>query len=484
MAGDKKTKKVTGPPKLSSSSPPTMDKSSKLSTPNLSKPNLSTPKLSTPKLSTPNLSKPNLSAPNLSTPKLSKSGVITETKSKSNKNLSSSNKKGSSKPIRKKYSVQPSVYLKNWRREYRQIHSSLLSLFSMEMKIRVHLTPINDILKQFIIKLMKGQVEYFNEMIEQINSGKDDISKELMKKDPSLRASTQVFQSLKSYVLHEIKLFEEDKEVKPMEFIEEDLLRFKDKRIDTRGGFWLLLLLGLMLDNTRKRFTKEFDIMMPLLIKYPPIYKKSLAVILHLAYFLIRDIEPFPLDDSRVKLIPNPTNTGYNMGHWIKYRYGTNIQEYIDYEEFIEYFARSFGLVRGRAPEFKRKAYQNWIDRALQSLEKYMRTCDYLVERAKGDTLEGIIAGMIEEVEKELNKREYDDHGKLINQPPECDKIYDFLSWLLELSLNRHKTINMAMQDPRLTYSMFKFIPYTIRWINEYGERIPHQWFPDEEENN
>lgn len=377
-------------------------------------------------------------------------------------------------------------FIRRWKSKQRQIRSVLLTLMSYEMKTKVNISLTNELINENAIFMLKGQIEYFDQNMEIIKSGKDPISRKLMKKKKKNRASIQVFETLKEFVQDEIDRYELEKiEVKPLEYIEAELKRVKWVKAEPRATFWLLYIMGLMLKNIRSREEEAFDIGLDILMKYPPIHKRTLAVLLNFAYLLVEELPPYHIEDCWSNLRPNPTSTGYSMAHWLKYRYNTSSQYHIEYERFLSQYAKSFGKIHGRVLSERKEAYQNWIDRACKSLEERMMKSDLMIGKARGKSLEGMLIVMIDEMEEELAKREYDDLGKVINQPPGGDGALLFLKWIFEMALSRFNSIDMINQrDAKININIFDFMLNTIRWTNEHDERIVVDWLDlDNEEN-
>ncbi|MHA2168943.1 MAG: hypothetical protein ACXAB7_03420 [Candidatus Kariarchaeaceae archaeon] len=361
---------------------------------------------------------------------------------------------------------------------------SLETLMSIEFRIKVYLTPINVMFRKHIVKMMEGQIEYLDEQISIIEEGNDILSQRLMEENLEKRASSQVFETLIEIVKEEIKRLEEEKPI-ITEILELDLKRLKDARLEPRACFWIVWSVGMQLVEIHQKNEKELNIVLDVIMRYPPVYKRVLAVFIHFAYNTAKYLDPFQIDSSRINLVPGPTGTGYNMAPWIKYRYGTNSQSRIEYEAFLEYYARSFGTIAGNAPDFEdgpKDGYQKWIQRILTNLETVMRKSPLIVANSKGDTLEGMLAGLIEELQEELYNREYEpEYNKLLNQPVGGEGALKFLEWLLETALRRYQTTNIAIHGPtRLSLDMFEFIEGTTRWINEFGERLVHDWLDPE----
>ncbi len=377
-------------------------------------------------------------------------------------------------------------FIRKWKSKQRQIRSVLLTFMSYEMKTKVNIAITNELINENVILMLKGQIAYFEQNMENIKSGKDPISKKLMKKKKKDRASIQVFETLKEFVQDEIDRFEQEKsDVKPLEYIEAELKRIKWVKVEPRATFWLIFIMGLMLKNIRLREEEAFDIGLDVLMKYPPIHKRTLAVLLNFAYLLVEELPPYHIEDCWSNLRPNPTATGYSMAHWLKYRYNASSQYYIEYERFLSQYAKSFGKIHGRVLTERKDAYQNWINRACNSLEERMMKSDLLLDKARGKSLEGMLVVMIDEMEEELSKREYDDHGKLINQPPGGDGALTFLKWIFEMALNRFNSLDMMNQkDAEININIFDFMLNTIRWTNEHDERIVVDWLDLDKDGN
>jgi hypothetical protein len=158
----------------------------------------------------------------------------------------------------------------------------------------------------------------------------------------------------------------------------------------------------------------------------------------------------------------------------------------MEYERFVDYFLRGFGRIPSNAPKSEkspRNVYQNWLKRTFQKVEDSIRNSPLIVNGARGDTLEGMIVGLMDELNEELLKREYDVENKLMNYPKGGEGAVEFLNWLFESAFNRYKTTNIAAHGKtRLNLQMFEFIESTISWVNEYGERIVMDWLEEEEE--
>ncbi len=378
-----------------------------------------------------------------------------------------------------------SKFIHSWGVKRRKLRKTYTELMSREMKTKVHISTTNTLFKEHIKGLMQGQIDHFNELIDEIKQGKDDLSRKIQKdkKDKKARASTVVFERLIKKIEDEIKRLDEGK-IEIMKSIEAELKKNQDTRLEPRTGFWTLILSGLILHNIKSKVEEEFEILMRVALEYDNVYKHTLVIFLHFVYYLIDKLPPFGKEDSRTNMVVNAKQTGYSMAHWIKYRYGTSSQYYMEYERFVTYYARSFGLIRGRAPDYKRKAYHDWLDRTFKALGDTVLSAELFQDMAKGQTIEGVLAGLIERMKIYLDKRKYDENGKLLNQPLGGDGALRFLEWLLEVGVNRYNTSNFTIQtDIRLDLGMFDFIYPTIKWENEIGERITVDWLGlDDEE--
>ncbi len=394
----------------------------------------------------------------------------------------------------KRKTINQDEIIRKWRVIQMRMQRSLQVLMSREMKINVTLTPLKTMFRRHIIEMIDGQISYLKEMTTIIKNGEDELSQELMEEDLDRRASTQVFETL-------IEIIEEEKlrfnENKPdiLDIIEKDLKRFKDARLETRACFWILWSFGLQLHEIHSKAQESLEIVLDVILHYPPALRRVLGIFLHFAYNLVRELPPYPIDSSRTSLIIGPGRTGYNMAPWIKYRYGTNSQSYMEYERFLTYYTRSFGSVPGNAPDFTngpKDGYKKWIGRTLVSLENSLRKSPLIIANSKGNTLEGMMAGMIDELNDELEEREYEpEYNKLINQPIGGEGALKFIEWLFETAINRNKTTNISSHgNIRLSFDMIKFISGTkdlefpvVRWINEFGERLVMDWLDPEQDD-
>ncbi|MFV2016304.1 MAG: hypothetical protein ACC656_12800, partial [Candidatus Heimdallarchaeota archaeon] len=205
-------------------------------------------------------------------------------------------------------------------------------------------------------------------------------------------------------------------------------------------------------------------------------------------YHLINELPPYQYEICDQKLTVGPTMTGYNMASWIKYRYGTNSQSYMEYDRFVDYFLRGFGRIPSNAPRGEkspRLVYQNWLKRTFESLETSLQNSPLLVAHARGNSLEGMIVGLMDEISDELLKREYDADGKLMNYPMGAEGVIQLLNWLFETAFNRYTTTNVSAHGKiRLNLLMFEFVESTTRWVNEYGERIVMDWLEEQDEED
>jgi hypothetical protein len=398
-------------------------------------------------------------------------------------------KKDKTKVTKKLPALNRHEIIRQWKVIHKRTVRSLETLMSIEFREKAYLTPINIMYRQHIHEMFMGQISYLQEMIQTIQRGDDELSQVLMEKDFDRRASTQVFETLVEIISEEIDRFLKEKPI-IIDFIENDLKRLKDARLEPRACFWILWSTGLQLCELHRKTEKSFNIVLEVILRYPPIYKRVLGVFLHFALNLAKNMQPFQIDSSRTTLTIGPGGTGYNMAPWIKYRYGTNSQSYIEYERYLMYYSRSFGKIPGNSPSFEnspKDGYRKWIMRTLDSLEKSMRKSSIIVNNARGNTLEGMLAGMINELEEELEKREtiidpIDPSSlKLINQPIGGEGALKFLEWLFETALQRYQTTNISIHGKkRLSLDMFQFIIPTIRWENEFGERLVHDWLDPE----
>ena len=94
-----------------------------------------------------------------------------------------------------------------------------------------------------------------------------------------------------------------------------------------------------------------------------------------------------------------------------------------------------------------------------------------------------MIVGLMDEIKDELTKREYDVDGKLMNYPQGGENAVELLNWIFESAFNKYKTTNIAAHGKvRLSLDMFDFVESSIRWVNEYGERIVMDWLEESED--
>lgn len=378
--------------------------------------------------------------------------------------------------------------IRKWGVHRRRMMDSLQVMMIREIKTKVHMTQVNAVFQRNIEELMQGHLSYFEEIVDMIMEGDDPVTLELLEKGDDRGASTLVFDRLSHIIEKELAKL---KEASPIitDFIDEDLNRFRDARVEPRASWWVLWYTALQLREVREKAGKNLDIVLSVMIKYPPVYKRVLGVMLLFADNLIRHFDPFPVDYSRMTLLSTPTGTGYNMAPWIKYRYGSYSQSGMTYENFIEYYARSFGTVPGNAPDFEGSpvhGYRSWIQRSLEGLENQLRESDLIMANARGNTLEGMLAGMMDELEEELEDQQFDEEGKLINQPVGGEGALNFIKWLFHTALQRYETTNISIHDEaRMSLDFYDFVPDTVRWVNEYGEQLVIDWLAveDEEEN-
>ena len=423
----------------------------------------------------------NTGGPSLGTPSVSSSKVDEKKPliSDLSKNQEISKKKT-------KVSIDKHEMVRRFGVSRRKIAEVLRTFMSREMKIKVNLSKDNQLYRKNIKELMQGHLSYLEEMINDIKEGNDPLSQELMQQDVENRASTMAFESLMEVITEEIdKLENENAEVLPA--IIDEIKRYNDPRIETRICFWILLYSGLQMREIRDKEGNSLDIALSVIIRYKPVLRRAMGVFLLFTDHLIRQLDPFPVDYSRIKLVIGPTKTGYNMASWIKYRYDTNSQKKINYLSFIDYYARSFGIIPGNAPNIDngpKQGYTNWLNRALIALEQDLRNSPFIMANKRGDTLEGMLVGMKLEIEEELTKREYDEKGRLTNQPPYGEGALKFISWLFETAFNRFNTTNfVANKEISMQIEMFDFLLGAVKWENEYGERLILDWLTPEEED-
>lgn len=386
---------------------------------------------------------------------------------------------------KKKLKINIFELTRKWKVILRRTQRSLQTMMSYEFKIKVSITVVNKIIRDLIESMFDGQLEYLNSKIEEVQEGKDKLSLEIMKSDSKGRASTQVFHTLIEIIEEELKAFREDKP-DIMEPLAETFKRHRDARTEPRMCLWIIIFTGLQLKLIRDKVPKAFDIVLDVMIRYRPAIKRTLGVYLYFCYHLINEMSPYQYEICDQKLTRGPTMTGYNMASWIKYRYGTNSQAYMEYDRFVDYFLRGFGRIPSNAPrgdKSPRMVYQNWLKRILESLETSLRTSPLLVENARGNSLEGMIIGLKDELSDELLKREYDVDGKLMNYPAGGEGAVQLLDWMFETAFNRYTTTNVAAHgETRLNLGMFEFIESTTSWVNEYGERIVMDWLEEQDE--
>ncbi|MHA2027828.1 MAG: hypothetical protein ACW99A_04740 [Candidatus Kariarchaeaceae archaeon] len=386
-----------------------------------------------------------------------------------------------------KKSVQINIFelTRQWRVSQRKIQRSLQTMMSYEFKTKVTITAVNKIVRDLIETMFKGQLEFLSAKIEEINAGKDELSNQIMKDDPKGRASTQVFHTLVEIIEEEIERFQKDKP-EVLDTLSETFKRHRDARTEPRMCLWIIITTGLQLQLIREKAAEAFDIVLDVMIRYRPTIKRTLGVFLYFCYYFINELEPYQYEICDTKLTVGPTLTGYNMASWIKYRYGTNSQTYMEYERFVDYFLRGFGRIPSNAPKSEkspRNVYQSWLKRAFQKLEDSLRNSPLIVNNARGNSLEGMIVGLMDELNEELVKREYDADGKLMNYPTGGEGAVELLNWLFESAFNRYESTNIAAHGKtRLNLKMFEFIESTVNWVNEYGERIVMDWLEEQEE--
>jgi hypothetical protein len=427
--------------------------------PNAKGPNLKS--LKTPALKTPALKTPSLKA--VSAPAVSSAPQKSKTKA----------------------SVNVHELVRKWGVARRRIRDSLQTMMLREIKEKVAMTNVNEVFRAHILSLMQGQLDYFAEMIEQIGKEEDVLSLENLEEEEYVKVSDTVFHNLTEIISEEMERLEQDKPV-ITEYIDEDLKRFKDARVEPRAAFWLLWYTGLMIQEIRARSEERLEIVLEVMMRYPAAQRRALGVFLNFCDSLVVEFEPFSLEFARINPVYNPTFSGYNMAPWIKPRYGTYSQSYMEYERFLVYYARSFGSVPGNSPDFEGgplRGYRSWIQRSLVKLEEKMKTSPILVEQARGNSLEGMLAGLQDVLEEESKEMVYDDEGKVTNHPPGIEGVVKFVEWLFHTALNRYTTTNVSThKEARLSLDMFDFIDKTVRWVNDYGEQIVMDWLGQEEE--
>lgn len=437
----------------------------------------SLPKLGGPTPPSLGSSGPSLSGPTLDGPSLGTSNITTPQQDLTMQEVA---KKG-------KTATKINIFelTRSWKVVMRRTQKSLQTMMSYEFKTKVSITVVNKILRDLIENMFNGQLAYLNNKIEEITEGKDELSVEIMKSDKQGRASTQVFHTLIEIIEEELAAFNEDKP-DIIEPLAETFKRHKDARTEPRMCLWIIITIGLQLKLIREKVPEAFDIVMDVLIRYRPAIKRTLGVFLYFCYHFINELDPYSYKICDQKLTIGPTMTGYNMASWIKYRYGTNSQTYMEYGRFVDYFLRGFGRIPSNAPKgdkSPRSVYQDWLTRSLESLETSLRKSPLLVANARGNSLEGMIVGLRDEVNTELMKREYDVDGKLMNYPAGGEGAAELLNWIFETAFNRYTSTNIAAHsNARLNLNMFDFVESTVRWINEYGERIVMDWLEEQDE--
>ncbi len=376
---------------------------------------------------------------------------------------------------------------RKWKVIQRRMQRSLQTMMSYEFKTKVSITVVNQLIRDLIEQMFRGQIEFLNSKIKEITEGSDTLSIEIMKSDSKGRASTQVFYTLIEIIEEELERFLKEKPdvTEPMA---ETFKLHRDARTEPRMCLWIIITTGLQLQLIKQKVPKAFDIVFDVMVRYRPAIKRALAVFLLFCYHFVNEIKPYPYEICDSRLIIGPTKTGYNMASWIKYRYGTNSQAYMEYERFVDYFLRGFGRIPSNAPageKSPRNVYQNWLLRTFDKLEESLRKSAIMVEAARGNSLEGMIVGLMDEIKDELTRREYDVDGKLLNYPQGGENAIELLNWIFESAFNKYKTTNIAAHgEVRLNLDMFDFTESTIRWVNEYDERIVMDWLEESEDED
>jgi len=388
-----------------------------------------------------------------------------------------------SKKKKKTNKINVHEIVRKWGVARRRVRDSIQTMMLREIKDKVRMTPVNEVFRRNVEELMQGQLDYFEEMIELINQAQDELSLELAEEGEDKTASTVVFDNLTEIVSREMKALTEAKPI-VTEYIDEDLKRFRDARVEPKASWWVIWYTGLILREVRERSGEKLDIVLEVMLKYKPAQRRALGVYLNFADCLVHYLDPFPVEFSRMNLIFNPVRSGYNMAPWIKPRYETYSQDDMEYENFLIYYARSFGSVAGNAPDFEGSpldGYRSWIQRSLSALEDRMRASSLLVDNARGNSLEGMLVGLKDNLEDAKQELEYDDTGAVTNHPKGIEGCIKFIDWLFHTGLNRFTTTNIAIhKEVRLSLDMFEFIPDTVRWVNEHGEMIVMDWLGEE----
>ena len=387
----------------------------------------------------------------------------------------------------KKATVNVHELVRKWGVSRRRVRDSIQNLMLREIKDKIGMTSVNEVFRRHLVELMKGQLTYFAEMIDLIKKEEDELSLELADAKKEINTSSVVFENLSEIISTELEHMEEEKPI-ITEYIDEDLKRFNDARVEPRAAFWVIWYTAMTIREVREKSRESLDIVLEVLLKYKPAQRRALGVFLNFADAFIQNYHPFDIEFSRMSLVYNPTETGYNMAPWIKPRFGTYSQAYIEYQRYLTYYARSFGIVAGNSPDFEGgplHGYRSWIQRTLEDLEERMRNSPILVENARGDTLEGMLIGLVDELKESKKKLERDPEGKIINHPGGIDGAIALIEWLFHTALNRYTTTNIAIHnEARLSLDMFDFVPDTVRWVNEYGEQIVMDWLGEEKEKS
>ena len=373
------------------------------------------------------------------------------------------------------------------------LYKELTFFFQATFKIKLQFPDPNEILFKLIKKAFDAQIAYLDETISLILEKKDPLFLSKLsagEENPIVKPTS--LENVKKQVIQQYERFLNDREtLNLMEMLEANFAQINDNRLYYRLGFWQLLLLGGVLEYWQHHpelvHHSDSPVLYALddLLSDVKVFRRTAGVMLLFGFLLFKNIPDFLLSWNRILLKANVSNDGYLMQAWVKYRYNCTALKDMKYENYFAYFFNSLGSIHGRTPEFDggpKEGLHTWLNTTLLELERKLSEYPLFREEDRPQLLEEMLLQLNTYLTNELVLREFDDEGRLINQPPYSDNVFDFIAWLMELASNRDTLTNVPMiksgkKRVELNQEMFRFISYAIQNINEKGEKIIQPWF-------
>jgi hypothetical protein len=372
-----------------------------------------------------------------------------------------------------------------------RISHSLAILFTRVFKRVYEPSDPREQYKYLIDMAFEGQKKYFSNIINQIKSKKDPLSIKHKKDKNKINVSYTVFERLLNIVSEQKELFLEDDDWDWEEIMKLQYKSMNDLVYYSRLGFWTFIYTGLEFQRLVKEASKiekkrELQIeasVLDSLYSSSNVFERIIAIMIDFPYQIVKRLNTFLVAINHSDLISNKFQAGYLFSAWIRYRYSTVTQRKMHYEDFVDYFIRTFGTIHGAAHKDVKEAYNKMIILSLKAVEKRMQSFDVNTLGQKGVKLLNMIEILRSDYDNELVLREHDDEGFLINQPEYSEEAGTFLDWFFTIIMDATKGHHNLFYYRRgkdiviLNQNLYNIVLPTIRGLNEKGEKILIPWY-------